>query len=376
MMMNNDIKRSLFLMNYQAGKDLKFINESVDVLYESRQTEMQAMAYMRKAGIDDNKIEAILNQFRSVDNTKNKSMTMPMTMAYIYSGGKNLDDILNTFKLASSLVNDNKITLPIVDDNKFITNNKHFNTYEEFSDYVNEYEKLYSGFAKWKSDINIKTSSDPIFPRNEEESKSGIVIYDGNDVGRCIKYGSGAITGQYYQFCIGKPANTNWQSYRDAKGSTFYYVFDKNRDFTDPLHMTVVDRTNRENRYNGFEVTDVNNRTNNISKFGDNILGYLEYLKNKGVPIDEIFQNKPKTPEEIELQKKVGSINTDLSWFKGLDFSEKSNYIGRGNLLSLPQFKYLWEHRKNPGAHHLLNQYLNMGAAIPIDQFNILVGQE
>lgn len=376
--MNDNIKRSLFLMNYAPGKTLSVVSESIDNLFESKQTEMEAISFFRKMGVNEKYAMKAIEEFRTVDQTKNKSLTLPMTISYVRSG--DLSHVLKTFKIVSELINANKIPRPTIDkpyfEGRFHVGDKAFNNYNLFSEYIINMSELSSGYSQWKTEFSVESDVSPIYPRTPEEEKSGIMIYDGNDVGRCIKYGMGGLTGQYYQFCISKPANTNWQGYRDTKGSTFYFVFDKNRKLEDPLHMTVVDRTTLNNNYQGYEVTDVNNKTNNIAQFGDDILSYIRYLQERGVPTEEIFVNQPKTESEKEEQIKLGGANESLSWFKELSFNEKTKYIGRGHLLSYEQFKFLWTHRKTQGGFHLLNQYLNIGNPLPNDQFMLLTSDD
>lgn len=126
-----------------------------------------------------------------------------------------------------------------------------------------------------------------------------------------------------------------YQSYRDSKGSSFYYIVDTNRDGSDPLHIVVFDNTKH-----GVELTDANNTTGTIAEFGQDVDGYLDYLKSKGVPVEKLA-HKPKTPEEEEEQKKLGKQNDSLDWFKSLSYEEKSKYIGRGHQLTNDQFDYL-----------------------------------
>ena len=374
--MNNNIKRSLFLMYFESDKPLSVIAESVDNLFESRQTEMAAINFFKNSGVDKEGAIKLIERFRIADQTKNKVLTLPMAISYVRSG--NLAHVLNTFKKISELINANKIPMPIIDkpyiSGEYHIGNKTFKEYEAFSDYINNMVDLATGYGQWKSNVDIENDATQIFPRTPEEEKTGIVIYDGNDVGKCIKYGMGGITGQHYKFCISRPRNTYWQTYRDEKGSTFYFVFDKTRDFDDPLHLMVVNRTNSSFN-DGYEIVDANNHPNNIAEFGDDILKYIEYLQKRGVPTEEIFINKPKTQSEEEEFKKLGSPNSNLIWFKNLSFVDKTKYIGRGHILTYEQFKYLWDHRKTPGGFHLLKQYLNMGEPLSEDQFNLLTSE-
>lgn len=354
-------------MEYQVGKDLIKSN----LLFESKQTELQALAYLKKSGVDEVEAQRVIDRFRDVDSTKNRILTMPMSRAYLELGERKIGDILATFREVSILVNKNKITIPQYDEDGFRVNDKVFKNYPQFQDFINNYEHFDQGFSQFKSEMVVNTDAKPIYPRNGAEVETGFVVYDGNDVGRCIRYGLGALTGKVYGFCIGKPANTNWQSYRDSKGSTFYYVLDKQRSLDDPLHITVIDRQ----KDGTFDIYDENNTPGRIAKFGEDFGKYIDYLRGRGLPVDELFVNKEKTPEETAEQKKLGYKIFDLETFKNLSYKEKTRYIGRGHTLTDEQFSYLWEYRKNQGVDHLINQYLNMGVALPIAQFNLLTGE-
>lgn len=354
-------------MEYKVGQDL--INAKI--LFESKQTELQALAYLKKSGVNENQAQKVIERFRNVDSTKTMSLTMPMARAYLEVGDNGMTSILSTFREVSILVNNNKITLPQVDDAGFHTNNKTFKRYTDFQDFIENYQHFDKGLSEFKSDIVVKTEAEPIYPTNEAEAQTGFVVYDGNDVGRCIYYGMGGLTGKIYSFCIGSPGNTNWQSYRDNQGSTFYYVLDKKRDLDDPLHITVVD----VHEDGQIVVFDEENRIGILNRYGEDYEAYLNDLAARGLPIGDLFVHKPKTPEEEDEKKKLGRKSESLQFFKDLTFKEKSKYIGRGHLLTDEQFSFLWEYRKNKGVEHLLNQYFNMGIALTPVQFKMLTGE-
>lgn len=358
-------------MKYEMGKDPKLIQESVNLILESRQTEYQVFAYFKKHGIKDEVSQKAIEYFRTSDKTKNQLLMMPMGKAVMEKGMSSMEIILSIFERASELVNNMKIPMPQVDDEFFYIGDKKFENFDKFSEYINDYEHLSKGYSEQKSDIVVKTDDKPLFPENQEEDKSGIMIYDGNDVGRCIYYGRGGLTGKVYGHCIGLPGNTNWQSYRDVRGSTFYYIFDKVRSFDDPLHLVIADCQSNGD----IELFDVNNTPGRIKEYGENFQGYLNELKSRGVPVDKILVNKPKTPEEENDKKKIGNRIIDLNRFKGLSYKDKSKYIGRGHELTDEQFSYLWKYRKNSGAYYLIKQYLNIGKALPIYQFKLLTGE-
>ena len=184
--------------------------------------------------------------------------------------------------------------------------------------------------------------------------KNNITVYEANSPQACVTLGRGQ------SFCISKPAGTMWQSYRDSKTSTFYFVKDQNRSSDDPLRLVVVDMT----KYRP-ELTDTNNRTGNIAEYGGDTEGYFNYLRKLGVPT-KVFKNMPKTPEEVEEQNLLGSTNKDLNWFKGLNIFQQSKYIGRGHRLTDEQFDYIWGENEQK----LLNQYVSIGEFLNSYQLN------
>lgn len=366
--MDQRIKRLLYLSEYTNRKDKRVILEAVDSLYESKQTEQQAAGILKKAGNrTDNQINDNINYFKTFDKSKNQILLPIIAKAYLEMGGVtgNINDLKTLFTTVSEMLEANKISTPQITDAGYVVNNKTFPTYLRFAEFIHGLEGMSKGHSEWKGKINLETDEPPIFEGN------GIKIYDGNDVGKCIKYTTGGLTGKHYGFCIGQPANTMWQSYRDTKTSTFHYVIDENRDLSDPLHIVVVDATQH-----GIELTDANNSTGHIGEYGENVNEYLHYLKTKGVPVDKLFVNQPKTDVEKAETEKLGKGNPDVDWFKNLSFEEKSKYVGRGHLLSDEQFEYLWNFKNDKGGYHLLHQYVDTGQAIPVKQFKILVGEE
>lgn len=345
------------------NKLYSIITEEVISLFESKQTEQQAINILQKGGVSSEEAQSLVNQFKGFDNSQNQK-NLPI-IATSYLQHNNINDLRSVFKSVGELMNQGKIKQPQYTKKGYIVGDKIFNDWLKFSEYIHGLEHMSKGRKELEGEINVQTKEKPIWEGN------GIKIYDGNDVGRCIKYTTGGLTGQRYGFCIGQPANTMWQSYRDTKTSTFYYIVDENRNLNDPLHIVVLDYTE-----NGIELTDANNTTGNIAEYGEDVSGYLSYLRSKDVPVDKIFVNVPKTPEEEEDARKLGQRSPDLDWFKDLSYKEKSKYIGRGHLLSDEQFKYLWQFKNDKGGFKLLHQYLDTGQPIPEDQFNILIGKK
>jgi hypothetical protein len=342
----------------------EFISENirVETLFESKKTELEAINVLSNSNITDN-VESIVSSFKEFDTTKNQILLPIIARAYIENKMNINKDMESLFVSISRLYNEGKIKTPMLNPKGgYIIGDKTFPTYIKLSEYIHGLESMSRGYSNWKGAINVDVDEPPIW------NKNGIKIYDGNDVGKCIKYTTGSLTGQRYGFCIGQPANTMWQSYRDDKTSTFYFVIDESRNLSDPLHIVVVDNT----AY-GIELTDRDNTTGSIAEYGHDTDGYMNYLRNKGVPVDKLIVNIPKTPEEEAEQEKLGSSNGDLNWFKKLTFQEKSKYVGRGHLLSDEQFNYLWHFKNDKGGYHLLHQYLDTGQAIPESQFNVLI---
>ena len=370
--MNENIKRMMFLFEYNSNKNRKKIQENIDNLFESKQTENNAIAILKQKNIDERSIKDILYKFKEFDKSKNQILLPVMATIYNEIGDSDphhMEKIKNIINSVVGLINQNKIrTIQSTKEKPYEVNGKSFNNFLRFSEYVHTLEGD-DAVKTYKAQIatQVHTDEKPLFENDK------VLIYDGNDVGKCIKYGSGDLTGRAYNFCIGNPSPSanQWQNYRDSQGSTFYYVVDKTREMDDPLHIVVVDHT-----ANGFLLTDANNSTGNIAEFGSNSDAYLRYLKSLGVNTD-IFENIPQSDEERARNKKLGTKNPDLEWFKALEYDEQLNYIGRGHQLSDEQFNYLWRYYdSSERAFSLLLRYVDTGVALPKEQFEILVGDE
>lgn len=379
--MDERIKRLMYLNEYDNRKNKKIIKETVENLFESKQTEQQAVNILTQSqDIDEALAQRLIQEFKTVDQTKNQALLPVMATALVQQSknsvvARHLGDIKQTFATVAEMVNSNKISIPQITEAGYVINGKTFPDYLRLTEYIHGLQGMAKGHAEWKGSINIETDEPPIFPKEGQESD--IWIYDGNDIGKCIKYTTGGLTGKHYGFCIGQPANTMWQSYRDTQVSTFYYVIDKSLDLSNPLHIVVVDVTD-----SGIQLTDMNNSTfgpysphGSIAEYGQDVDAYINHLKSKGVPTD-MFVNIKKTPDEEAEAEKLGNQNQDINWFKNLSYLEKSKYIGRGHPLSDDQFKYLWQFKNDKGGYHLLHQLVDTGQALPEEQFNILVGEE
>ena len=313
------------------------ILEIYNQLLESKASEAQALNILNKGGVDNS--EELIKQMVSGDKSKNEKNT-PI-MAYIYASGyndlKNIVDVVNDY---DELIVKKRVKPIQVTKRGLMMGDKLFTDFIKFSEYIHGEKNNYSedsGGSSVASDF-----------KNEKKtlwSGNGIDIYEGDNVGKCIEYTQGGLTGRAYSFCIGQPGNTMYKSYRDSKTSSFYFIVDKNHfsknddgsvNLDDPLHIVVFDVTSR-----GVELTDANNTTGSIAlPYGSDPNKYVEYLKSKGVPVDKLV-NRPKTDKEEEEERLLGSPNDSLEWFMKLPIEYKSAYIGRGHRLTNDQFDYL-----------------------------------
>jgi hypothetical protein len=309
-------------------------------LFESKATESAGLMVLNKANVESP--EKIISYFAANDQSQNQK-NIPF-MAVLYAGGyQDLNNIVDVMNDYNDLVTKRRVTPVQVSKGRLMIGNTVFDNYIKFSEFIHGEKNKYTEKPKRSSvtmdDEDIQAMDKTMWSGN------GIDIYDGNDVGRCIKYTQGGLTGNRYSFCIGQPGNTNYQGYRDIQGSTFYFIVDKNHmatnedgsvDLSDPLHIVVFDKTER-----GTILTDAKNTTGTIAKYGNSASSYEEYLKSMGVPVNELLVNKPKTEQEKYEQELLGRQNRSLEWFIKLPYEYKTKYIGRGHALTDEQFDYL-----------------------------------
>lgn len=311
--------------------------EAFNGLIESKASEAQGLNTLRKANIENG--ESVIQQFVTGDKSQNQK-NIPI-MAYIYASGyndmKNIIDVVNEYNKLET----KKRVKPIQLTKKgIVMGDKTFTDFIRFSEYIhgesNKYAKKPEGGSNVSNDF--KAEKKPLWSGN------GIDIYEGDNVGKCISYTQGGLTGRGYSFCIGQPGNTMYKSYRDDKTSTFYFIIDKNHfkenedgsiNLDDPLHIVVFDNTEY-----GIELTDADNTTGSIAEYGSNVDAYIDYLYSKGVPVEKMV-NKPKTDQEKYEDELLGKQNNSLEWFMKLPIEYKSAYIGRGHRLTNDQFDYL-----------------------------------
>ncbi|MFW6246717.1 MAG: hypothetical protein ACOC22_00880 [bacterium] len=377
--MNEKLKRLLYLTEYHNKANKRSIQENVERLFESKKTEAEAFNILKRnmPRADEVELNSLLNQFKQMDVVSKNQILLPI-IATMYAEEQDIHRLKRTVDSINNLMRENKIrTIFVNNDGKYEIDGKTYDNYLRLTEYIHSLEGMDKGLDRYEKDMAITTTTDekPLFENDN------IAIYDGNDIGKCISYGKGDLTGRTYKFCIGDPdpSRSMWQTYRDNDVSTFYYVLDKTRDLNDPLHMVVVDHQ----QYDNFLLTDATNNTGSIAEYGSDFDAYFNYLKTKGVDVDKVFKHKPITDEERRINALIGQQNPSLEWFRNLDpdplenFKLQMNYIGRGHRLSDEQFKYLWGlYETTKGAFALLMKYVDLGLPLPKKQFNILVGKE
>jgi hypothetical protein len=331
-----------YIYKYIKYKRMIKIFEIYQRLLESKATEAQGLNMLKKAGAEN--AEDIMSEFKAADVSKNQK-NLPI-MAYLYASGyKNVRNITSVVNEYNELEKLGKVKSIQLTRDGLVLGDNTYNDFIKFSEFIHGKTNELNRSSEIKSSVaaDFKAEKKPIWSGN------GIDIYDGDSIGKCISYGSGGLTGRAYSFCIGLPGPSNmFQSYRDSKTSTFYYIVDKNHFATeadgsvnldDPLHMVVFDNT----QY-GVELTDANNSTGTIAEpYGNDANKYVDYLASMGVPVKKMLVNRPKTDQERKEDEMLGSENRDLEWFIKLPMDYKSKYIGRGHLLTNDQFDYLMQ---------------------------------
>ena len=290
----------------------------------------------------------ILNELQKVIKPKDKNTIDKLLVlaSYYYNKEKDLERIKKDIQDYIQLLNNNTMKLMTVDP---ATKQPSM----EYGNWINIIHG-HQGEAAAKDRKNFQVT-DQDFQGEEpiDTSPDGTIkVYKANSPQQCIILGKG------HSFCVSKPGNTMWQSYRDSKISTFYFVKDNSRN--DRLSTVVVDMTR-----NGPELTDVVNTTGKtLDPYTGEVTNktdpYFKYLKEKGINISKIEHIK-QTPEEQKENQKLGRQNQYLNWFVNLSHTDKSKYIGRGHLLTDEQFDHLWEN----GFESLLEQYAKTGLQLP-----------
>ena len=310
--------------------------KSIMGINESKKTKEEAERIL--AGTEN--AQGIIQQFMQGDKSTDQKYLGIMAFIYKNFNYTDVNNIVSIMMDYDGLIAENKIKPLQIVGKTIKIGEKVFTDFLKFSEFIHGEKNKHGSLTSANVDTEaIIANKKPMWSGN------GIDIYEGDEVGKCIAYTMGGLTGRAYSFCIGQPANTQYQSYRDSKVSSFYFIIDKNHmsqnddgspNLEDPLHIVVFDQTRH-----GIELTDATNRTGTIAEpYGSDPEKYVEYLKSKGVPVDEL-ENRPKTNQERQEDTLLGKQNNSLEWFMKLPFEMKSKYIGRGHILTDDQFDYL-----------------------------------
>jgi len=289
-------------------------------------------------------------------NDKNTDKLL-LLAAYYYSKTKDLEQVKTDMTAYIGYLNKDKMKLITVD----LVSKKPPSPLDNYlywtqiihGHQADDADKEKSNFKP--SDIDLHNEK-PIMISPDRKIK----VYEANNPQQCI------ILGRGQSFCISKPGNRMWQSYRDTQTSTFYFVYDDTRD--DRLGIVVVDVTK-----NGIILTDKINKTGTTldpytGKLTGDSSSYMRYLKEKGINTSKLV-NIPKSAKEKKEHEELGQPKKELDWFIALSPDYKSKYVGRGHLLTDEQFDYLWSNKFNS----LLTQYVKTGLRLNDYQFDKIV---
>ena len=208
-------------------------------------------------------------------------------------------------------------------------------------------DELYMDFIKFSEEVDaLHSVLYPLPPRSQNKAENSLRFQKGKiQVRKAADKQDAVELGVGSPWCISDPSQSMWQSYRDAKGSTFYFILDGTREQGDPLRRVVLDVT----KGGVVELTDLNNRTGTIKDPYDpkktikDPSPYLNYLQENNVDLSQ-FVNDPLTEEEIKESELLSNDIYGLESFKNLETRTgisyaKSKYIGRGHKLNNEQFK-------------------------------------
>jgi hypothetical protein len=311
-------------------------------------TEAKKSSDIAKELLDNNNV--LVDQIKSIipKNIPEKLQSQLLPIAAFYHKQQpNLNTLKQDIQDYANLLKNQKIQIITVKDNLTIDG--------DFKSYIH-WTEIIHGKKHEDEVLNAPIQGDLSDQEIIAQSTDGkIKVYKANSLNQCIVLGKGE------RFCISQPANPMFQSYRNTKISTFYFVYDNTR--IDDLAIVVIDATQH-----GIELTDRKNQTGIMmqdpyetteKRIKSNPNLYFKYLQEKGIDTT-IFKNIPKSTEEEAEHKKLGAQKEDLNWFKSLTPEEKSRYIGRGHNLSNEQFDYIYDNNFTL----LLKQYVKTGRKV------------
>lgn len=223
---------------------------------------------------------------------------------------------------------------------------------------INDFLKFSSYIHERRPNQNIVSEISPEDKKSVTPlySSGNIDVYEGDSPEKTSYLLKGGLTGKTYSFCIKDPGY--WKSYRDRHDSTFYIMYDKNKNLDDPLHIILYDV-----RKNGIVIVDERNRESKPPKGYGSIKSYQEYLKSKGIPVEK-FVNVPKTDQEKYEDELFKSKIEDLEVFKNLDNPKRKGYR-----------KPILKNGEEPDPDYYKSAYIGRRFQLTDKQFDWLMGE-
>lgn len=267
--------------------------------------------------IEDKNIFEILKKIDKSKNNKN----LPF-MCIFYKEEDSEDILLMYFDRYEILLQKNKIKPLQYKNSKVYLDDKpcDFLNFTEIIDF--EYSKISEKPKLKKEDIVFDL--EPIF------SNGYVDIYEADTKEKAIKLG--CISNP--EFCISRTDSTNmFNAYKSQLDSSWYFIIDKLREDNDPLRVVVLDINDKQPN-----ITDMDNKTNDVAEYGKDMRGYMEFLKDEYDVPTKLFKKHEMPKELAEMNKKVKNQNDDLEWFKKLSYDEKLLYMNRPQNISDEQF--------------------------------------
>ena len=211
------------------------------------------------------------------------------------------------------------------------------------------------------NEIKIEGDLEPVY-----KSPDGTLqIFLGDRREKCIKIRQDFETrsGQQYDWCISRSDASNmFSSYRFRLNEpVFYYIFDAERDTSDPLHTCVI-YVNSSGKYFLASARNSGDKEHSWEE--------LVQMMPKLSQIKSVFKHIPLSPREREIYEKVGNELSDKDFFN-LSRDLKEEYIGFGHVLTEKQLRNVFS---LPDGKDLINKYCNMhqNVILPLDIYNKL----